>query len=124
MLLQLDFDSDIPIYQQIRNQIVMGIAAGQLVPGERLPATRALAEDLGVNTMTVSKAYQQLRQEGYVASDRRTGVVVRQREGEAPPVPRETIDGLRLRLCELRLAGLDRAEIPRLCEKLCDEEVR
>ena len=44
MLLQLDFDSsDIPIYQQIRNQIVMGIAAGQLVPGERLPATRALA---------------------------------------------------------------------------------
>ena len=55
MLLQLDFDSDIPIYQQIRNQIVMGIATGQLVPGERLPATRALAKDLGVNTMTVSK---------------------------------------------------------------------
>ncbi len=122
MLLKLDFDSEIPIYQQIRNQIVMGIAAGRLAPGERLPATRALAEDLGVNTMTVSKAYQQLRQEGYVASDRRTGVVVRQREGEPSPVPKETVEGLRLRLCELRLAGLGRAEILRLCEKLCDEE--
>ena len=64
MLLKLDFDSEVPIYQQIRNQIVVGIASGQLSPGERLPATRALAEDLGVNTMTVSKAYQQLRQEG------------------------------------------------------------
>ena len=53
----------------------MWIAGGQLVPGERLPAPRALAEDLGVNTMTVRKAYQQLRQEGYVSSDRRTGVV-------------------------------------------------
>ena len=124
MLLKLDFDSEIPIYQQIRNQIVVGIAAGRLAPGERLPATRSLAEDLGVNTMTVSKAYQQLRQEGYVTTDRRTGVMVRQREAGEPTVPEETLKGLRLRLCELRLAGLSREEILRLCEKLCDEEAR
>ena len=123
MLLKLDFDSEIPIYQQIRNQIVVGIASGQLSPGERLPATRVLAEDLGVNTMTVSKAYQQLRQEGYVTTDRRSGVMVRQREAGAPTVPEETVKGLRLRLCELRLAGLSREEILRLCEKMCDEEV-
>ncbi len=124
MLLKLDFDSEVPIYQQIRNQIVVGIAAGRLLPGERLPATRSLAEDLGVNTMTVSKAYQQLRQEGYVTTDRRTGVMVRQREEGKPTVPEETLKGLRLRLCELRLAGLSREEILRLCEKLCDEEAR
>ena len=124
MLLKLDFDSEGPIYQQIRNQIVVGIAAGRLLPGERLPATRSLAEDLGVNTMTVSKAYQQLRQEGYVTTDRRTGVMVRQREEGKPTVSEETLKGLRLRLCELRLAGLSREEILRLCEKLCDEEAR
>lgn len=124
MLLKLDFDSEVPIYQQIRNQIVVGIAAGRLLPGERLPATRSLAEDLGVNTMTVSKAYQQLRQEGYVTTDRRTGVMVRQREEGKPTVPEETLKGLRLRLCELRLAGLSREEILRLCEKLCGEEAR
>lgn len=123
MLLKLDFDSEIPIYQQIRNQIVVGIASGQMSPGERLPATRALAEDLGVNTMTVSKAYQQLRQEGYVITDRRSGVMVRQREAGVPAVPEETVKGLRLRLCELRLAGLSREEILQLCDKLCDEEV-
>ena len=50
--------------------------------------------------------------------------MVRQREAGVPVVPEETVKGLRLRLCELRLAGLSREEILRLCEKLCDEEAR
>ena len=55
MILKLDFASDIPIYLQIRNQIVLGVADGQLMSGERLPTIRALADEIGVNTMTVSK---------------------------------------------------------------------
>ena len=76
MLLQLDFSSDLPIYLQIRNQIVLGIASGALVPGERLPTIRTLADEAGVNMMTVSKAYQLLKQEGYIHTDRRSGAVV------------------------------------------------
>ena len=76
MLLQLDFSSDLPIYLQIRNQIVLGIASGALVPGERLPTIRTLADEAGVNMMTVSKAYQLLKQEGYIRTDRRSGAVV------------------------------------------------
>jgi DNA-binding transcriptional regulator YhcF (GntR family) len=45
MLLELDFSGSVPIYMQIRNQIVMGIADGRLMPGERLPTIRALADD-------------------------------------------------------------------------------
>lgn len=45
MLLRLDFSAGTPIYQQIRNQIVRGIAAGELQPGEQLPTIRTLAED-------------------------------------------------------------------------------
>ena len=48
MLLQLDFQSETPIYQQIRNQIVVGIATGALHGGERLPTIRALAEEVGL----------------------------------------------------------------------------
>ena len=45
MLLRLDFSSQVPIYRQIRDQIVVGIASGELSPGEKLPAIRAeLAE--------------------------------------------------------------------------------
>ena len=70
MLLQLDFSSDLPIYLQIRNQIVLGIASGALVPGERLPTIRTLADEAGVNMMTVSKAYQLLKRK---AISTRTG---------------------------------------------------
>ena len=124
MVLKIDMSGAIPIYVQIRNEIVKGIGKGDVSAGENLPTVRQLASELGINTMTVSKAYQQLRQEGYVTTDRRTGVMVRQREEGKPTVPEETLKGLRLRLCELRLAGLSREEILRLCEKLCDEEAR
>ena len=121
MLLRLDFSNGIPIYQQIRNQIVTAIAAGELSPGEKLPTIRALAEETGVNMMTVSKAYQLLKAEGYITTGRRDGAMVRLPEGRVPPA---TVEGLRLRLCELRLAGLDRAEILELCGKIYDEEVQ
>ena len=120
MLLRLDFSSDIPIYQQLRNQVVSAIASGELGPGQRLPTIRALAEECGINMMTVSKAYQLLKTEGYITTGRRGGAVVRLPETGVGP---ETLECLRLRLCELRLAGLGRAEILDLCGRLYDEEV-
>ena len=120
MLLRLDFSSGVPIYQQIRNQVVVSIASGELEPGEKLPTIRALAEEAGINMMTASKAYQLLKAEGYITTGRRDGAVVRLPEAGAEP---ETLEGLRLRLCELRLAGLGRAEILDLCGRLYDEEV-
>lgn len=119
MLLRLDFHSDVPIYQQIRNQVVAAIASGELKPGERLPTVRALAEEAGINMMTASKAYQLLKAEGYAATGRRKGAVVRLPERGANP---ETLEGLRLRICELRLAGMGKEEILALCGKIFDGE--
>ena len=120
MLLQLRFDSDVPIYQQIRDQIVVGIADGQLQPGQQLPTIRALAAETGVNMMTVSKAYQLLKQEGYLQTDRRNGTVVSGRR--APRQPEEsTLRALRVSLSELRLAGLSKDDVIRLVERLYTE---
>lgn len=119
MLLRLDFSSDIPIYQQIRNQVVTAIASGQLKPGEKLPTIRALAEEAGINMMTASKAYQLLKSEGYITTGRRDGATVRLPDAGAEP---ETLEGLRLRLCELRLAGMGKDEILELCGRIYDEE--
>ncbi len=57
MVICIDEVSEIPIYKQIRNQIVLGISDGRLQPGEQLPTVRALAEEIGINSMTVNKAY-------------------------------------------------------------------
>lgn len=120
MLLHLEFDSDIPIYQQIRDQIVVGIADGKLAPGQQLPTIRALAAETGVNMMTVSKVYQLLKQEGYIQADRRSGTVV---SGRRPPGrPEEaTLRALRVSLSELRLAGLSQEDVVRLVEQLYAE---
>ena len=120
MLLRLDFSSDVPIYMQIRNQIVMGIAEGKLQAGEKLPTVRVLAEECGINNMTVSKAYQLLKQEGYIQTDRRSGAVVCENKGTTVP-KKETIDGLRLYLSELRLTGVSLEESLDICKKLYEE---
>lgn len=76
MILEINFDSEIPIYTQIVRQIIVGIAEGELELGESLPSVRALAEDIGVNLHTVNKAYQELKALGYVSMDRRKGAAI------------------------------------------------
>ncbi len=62
----LDPGSPIPLYRQIYSRVRGAILSGQLESGERLPSTRALAQQLGVSRTTVLTAYEQLLAEGYV----------------------------------------------------------
>ncbi|HHT20354.1 MAG TPA: GntR family transcriptional regulator [Tissierellia bacterium] len=119
MLVSFDFQSDIPLYMQLRNQVVIGIAQGKLLPGEQLPTIRALAEESGINMMTVSKAYQLLKQEGYILTDRRSGTVVAPRQKGV--ISEETIHGLRVLLSELQVSGLSEKEVLTVCRKLYQE---
>ena len=63
MIIKINSRLEMPIYLQLRNQIVKGIGKGELEQGEILPTVRQMAADLGVNAMTVSKAYQLLKAE-------------------------------------------------------------
>jgi DNA-binding transcriptional regulator YhcF (GntR family) len=87
MLLTIEPDGPVPIYQQIRDRIVEAIAGGQQPAGSALPSTRQLAVDLGVNFHTVNKSYDILRQEGLLRLSRKSGAVVRRDAGSGPPDP-------------------------------------
>ena len=119
MILNFDFHSDVPIFMQIRNQIVIGIAEGKLKPGEQLPTIRALADESGINMMTVSKAYQILKQEGYITTDRRSGARVALKDDKA--INEKTMQQLRLAVSELRLSGMKEEEILSLVSGLYQE---
>jgi GntR family transcriptional regulator len=71
MLIVVDAHSGIPVYRQVMDQIRFHIASGLLKPGDDLPSTRKLSAELGVNPMTISKAYSYLEREGVV--ERRPG---------------------------------------------------
>ena len=99
--------SGTPIYRQIVDQTCQLIASGQLSPGEHLPSVRALASELGINPMTVSKAYSLLEHDGLVRRQRGLGMVVKR----ATITPAETIRPQALALVEtaqrLRLTRKD-----------------
>ena len=76
MFIEIDFNSDEAIYIQLRNQIIMGIATSSIQEGDTLPSVRQLADNIGINMHTVNKAYNVLRQEGFLQLDRRRGAVI------------------------------------------------
>jgi DNA-binding transcriptional regulator YhcF (GntR family) len=87
MRLTLEVDSEISIYQQIRDQIVTAIATGELTAETPLPSTRQLGADLAVNFHTVNKAYDLLRREGFIRINRKSGAVIRRDRTSGPPEP-------------------------------------
>ncbi|MFD2831347.1 GntR family transcriptional regulator [Corticicoccus populi] len=59
---------DIPIYEQLKNEIIRLIMTGELKPGDSLMSMRRLAKELKISIITTKRAYQDLEQEGYVYS--------------------------------------------------------
>lgn len=120
MIIEIDFSSDEAIYQQLCNQIILGIATSQFRQGDVLPSVRQLADQIGINMHTVNKAYSLLRQEGFVKVDRRHGAVI------AVDVDtlraRASVDrALRLLLAEAICRGLSRDDIHSMVDSIFDE---
>jgi GntR family transcriptional regulator len=90
MLFRVDSADAVPLSEQIAAQVRNGIVCGELVPGERLPGARQLAEVLEINLHTVLRAYGRLREEGLIELRRGRGAVVR-----------SDADATRLRVLEL-----------------------
>lgn len=116
MIIHLDFGSEVPIYLQIRNAVVKGIADGSLVEGEKLPTIRALADEAGINMMTVNKAYRQLKEEGYIYTDRRNGAMVcPRRESGSDEPPEQIREPILLAASEAKLAGMTKEAFLQFC---------
>lgn len=117
MILNLDFNSEKPIYIQIREEIIKSIATGDLEINESLPSVRALADEIGINLHTVSKAYNLLKDEGYINIDRRKGAVINNL-----PIEKESynfnkiINQIELLVAESYLKGVHKDEFISLCE--------
>ena len=77
MLIKIDPHNGVPVYRQILDQVRFQITAGILSAGDQLESVRNLASTLGVNSMTVSKAYSLLEKERLVERHRGQQLVVR-----------------------------------------------
>ncbi len=75
-LFRRDMASGVPVYRQIIDQILGGIAAGTLGPGDQLPTVRQLAVDLAINPNTVVRAYRELEIRGVLSTQQGVGTFV------------------------------------------------
>lgn len=116
MVITLQLNSETPLYEQLRNQIVIGIATGQLAAQEKLPTVRQLADELGINVMTVNKTYALLKQEGYIVIDRRQGAKVC--PTTQSDVELQLVDQLQLIIAQATIGGMDESGFHKLCSRI------
>src|SRR4029077_2888688 len=73
---QLDLRSGVPVYRQIMDQVLGGVASGRLTSGDQLPTVRQLAVDLSINPNTVIRAYRELEIRGFLDTHQGSGTFI------------------------------------------------
>ena len=107
--------SGVPIYEQIKQQVKAAILSGELKEDEALPSLRTLAKDLKISVLTVTRAYTELEQEGFVKNV----------QGRGSELMREQLickveNGLTDAIKAARIANLPNEELHRLLDILLE----
>lgn len=111
MFLEIDFKSDLPIYEQIRRGIIIGLAGGDIKAGDKLPSVREMAENIGINLHTVNKAYKLLEADGVLTMDRRYGSLISENQNPMAAYNLGKIESeLDLLIAIAKLKGLSRED--------------
>ena len=85
---RLDSQSGVPVYRQIIDQVLGGIAGGGLRAGYQLPTVRQVAVDLSINPNTVVRAYRELEIRGVLETQQGTGTFISQQKVKHDEVER------------------------------------
>ncbi|NLE78056.1 MAG: GntR family transcriptional regulator [Rhodococcus sp.] len=104
MLMRVDHGSHVPLSEQIATAVRGAFLRGEVVPGQRLPSARALAESVDVNLHTVLRAYAALRDEGLIELRRGRGAVIR---NDTNPARTALAEAAKAFVHEARRHGLD-----------------
>ena len=91
MIARIDFQSGVPVYLQIVQQVKVAAATGLIRPGDPLPSVRAMAEDLRINRNTVARAYAELESESVIETRQGSGCFLK--DGGASPLRKSVRSG-------------------------------
>src|SRR5580658_3874185 len=84
----LDLHSGVPVYRQIIDQVLGGIASGRLAVGDQIPTVRQVAVDLAINPNTVVRAYREMEIRGVLETQQGTGTFIARKKVEQTEVER------------------------------------
>ncbi len=117
-MIQIDWQSRTPIYDQLIRGVVRLKALGVLQPGDKLPSVRSLAAQLGVNPNTVQKAYQMLENQGVIYSVSGKGSFLSHRSGASEELLQAAEERVRQVLSEAAQTGVGKERVIRIADEV------
>lgn len=120
MRIVLSFQSSVPIYEQIKEQIKASVLSGELAENTLLPSIRQLARDLKVSVITTTRAYNDLELEGFVQTVPGKGCYVKRVEDDfiRNQYVKEAKVALNTAIRQGKMAGLTMPELHSLLDEL------
>jgi len=107
----IDHTARVPIYEQIKSQMLSLISSGAMKPGDKLPSIRMMAGQLNLNVNTIKKVFAQLEADGVIVTVVGSGSYVAENAYRNPNVMEKAEQQLRDALKTAKSSGLTRAEI-------------
>ena len=116
--------SNIPLYEQVKEQIKNKIVSNELKTGELLPSIRSPAKDLRISVITTKNAYEELEREGYVKTIPGKGTYVANKNKELIKEEQlQKIEGLIDTAVSIaKISGISKEEIREMLDILFEEE--
>lgn len=113
-----------PLYEQIKEQVKAAILGGEVQEGELLPSIRQLAHDLKISVITTTRAYNDLEQEGFIATVQGKGTYVQAQNSELvrEQLLREVESGLQGAIRAAQIANLSKQEVHQLLDLLYEAD--
>jgi len=121
MMIFVDSKSRVPIYEQIKEQIIMLINTGIYKPGDRLPSIRNLSNQLNINVNTIKHSFAELESEGVIVSIQGKGMFVAEKPLENENILNNALDEITRTVRSGMMRGVSKEQVKDLIERIYKE---
>ncbi|MCC8073647.1 MAG: GntR family transcriptional regulator [Clostridiales bacterium] len=114
----IDYHSRVPIYEQIKEQVIMLINTGVYKPGDKLPSIRSLSNSLNINVNTIKRAFAELENDGVTYSAQGRGIFVSSNPLENAKIKEGVLDEVKTAVTSAKARGVSEQELHTLIEEI------
>ena len=121
-MFEIDYRSRIPIYEQIKNEILMCIRLGVYKADDQLPSIRSISQSTGINVNTVKRAFTDLEDEGVIFTLVGRGSFVSSDAADNTSIARKALEDISHDIRSLKSKGVTKDSLIELIESIYSEE--
>ncbi len=121
-MFEIDYRSRIPIYEQIKNQILLYIRTGIYKPDEQLPSIRSVSQQTGINVNTVKRAFADLEDEGVIYTLVGRGSFVSVKAIENTSIAEKALKEIEFDIRSMKSKGVSKEALISLIENIYSED--